>query len=122
MEDKQVAAELAWGVDSGFWAWLQGQMAEEMRDLVQQLSIPEGMRIVAKGATKAAPDDFIRGKIRAINWLMALPNGWLAQYAATMELERRDNPEAPPGAPRRASATPREDENGRAEIGGSDQL
>jgi hypothetical protein len=53
-------------------------MAEELADLLQELSTPHENR--GKSKDGQVSDDYLRGKIRALNWALSLPNRFLLEY------------------------------------------
>lgn len=102
----ELVSQLRGMVGSAAWAWFHENVASELAEATVDLSTPAGMRGKGKDPGRV-PDDYLRGKIKALNWVLSLPNRIVMEYDYEQEQAAKDVPPDPkPVLGRRISPTP----------------
>lgn len=106
LSQDELVSQLKGLLASAPWAWLYEKVAAELAEATNDLSLPASMR--GKGKDPGTvPDDYLRGKIRALNWALSLPNRTISEYDYDLEQRLKDEPKVPNAVlGRRISPTP----------------
>lgn len=107
LDKNELMSQVRAMLESAPWAWFHEQVAQELAEATNDLSLPAGMR--GKGKEPGiTPDDYLRGKIRALNWALSLPNRAVVEYNYEVEQKLKEERKAPNEAVlgRRISPTP----------------
>lgn len=106
LNQNELISQLRAMLGSAAWAWVHEHVASELAEATVDLSTPAGMRGKGKDPGRV-PDDYLRGKIKALNWVLSLPNRTVMEYDYQQEQVAKDVQAVPkPVLGRRISPTP----------------